>query len=89
MEMAEVDKAKTAFSYGQGLLQFRVLSFGLVNAPATFAHFMEQALAGLLWKGVLVYLDDVTVYVESFQEEVGRLRAVLEKFRVVNLKVKP
>lgn len=33
VEMAEEDKEKTVFSYGQGLFLFKVMSFVLVNAP--------------------------------------------------------
>ena len=34
VEMAEVDKPKPAFSFGQGLWQFNVMPFGLCNAAA-------------------------------------------------------
>ena len=34
--MNENDKEKTAFSVGNGLWQFKVVSFGLCNVPATF-----------------------------------------------------
>ncbi|XP_076300570.1 uncharacterized protein LOC143218888 [Lasioglossum baleicum] len=36
IEMDERDREKTAFSVGEGLWQFRVMPFGLCNAPATF-----------------------------------------------------
>lgn len=89
VEMVDEDKPKTAFSYGQGLWQFRVMSFGLVNAPATFERLMERVLDGLLWKSALVYLDDVVVYGGSFEATLERLEAVLKRFRESNLKLSP
>ncbi len=56
--MAEEDK-KTAFMFGRGLWQFRVMSFGLCNAPATFERLMERVPEGLHLETALVYLDDV------------------------------
>ena len=52
-------KEKTAFSTGNGLWQFKVLPFGLCNAPATFERLMERVLLGLPASIALVYLDDI------------------------------
>ena len=89
VEVAEEDREKTAFSSGQGLYQFKVMSFGLVNAPATFERLMERVLDGLLWKSALVYLDDVLVYGNSFEWALERLKTVLDRFRAANVKLSP
>jgi len=44
------DKEKTAFSIGNRLWQFKVMSFNLCNVPATFEHTMEQILKSYLFK---------------------------------------
>ena len=49
VEMDEVDKEKTVFCTTKGLFQFRVMPFGLCNAPATFQRLMDLVLAGLQW----------------------------------------
>jgi len=89
VEVAEEDKAKTAFSFGQGLWQFTVMPFGLCNAPSCFERLMERVLEGLHWKTALVYIDDVIVFGGTFEEELQRLREVLRRLRVANLKLSP
>ena len=42
VEMKPKDKEKMAFTTGIGLWQFKVLPFGLCNAPATFEHSMDR-----------------------------------------------
>ena len=87
--MAEEDMAKTAFSCGGGLWQWRVMPFGLCNSPATFERLMERVLSGLHWKTLMVYLDDVIVFGKTFEEELQRLREVLQRMRDANLKLNP
>ncbi|GFW53059.1 retrovirus-related Pol polyprotein from transposon 412 [Trichonephila clavipes] len=41
VEIHPEDREKTAFTSGQGLWQFKVMPFGLCNAPATFERLME------------------------------------------------
>jgi len=89
VEMAREDKAKTAFSFGQGLWQFTVMPFGLCNAPSCFERLMERVLEGLQWRTALVYLDDIIVFGGSFDEELERLEVVLRRLRAANLKLSP
>lgn len=53
------DREKTAFVSRQGLFEFKVMLFGLCNAPATFERLVDIVLAGLSWQVCLIYLDDV------------------------------
>ena len=82
------DRAKTAFITADGLFQFKVMPFGLVNAPSTFQRMMDVMLAGLKWNACLVYLDDVVVFAPSFDQHLSRLEAVLTCFRKANLRLK-
>ena len=45
--IADEDVPKTAFRTHKGLLEYRVLRFGLTNAPAVFKHEMNKVLADL------------------------------------------
>lgn len=90
VKLRDEDKEKTAFSIGSGLWQFRVMLFGLSNAPATFERLMENVLSGLLSKICLVYLDDIIIFSPTFPHGmVENLREVFSRFRTANLKVNP
>ncbi|KRX42752.1 Retrovirus-related Pol polyprotein from transposon 17.6, partial [Trichinella sp. T6] len=83
------DREKTAFTTPYGLYQFKVMPFGLCNAPATFQRLMETSLRGLVGSKCLVYLDDVIVFGRTAEEHTARLQEVLDRLRKVGLKVKP
>jgi hypothetical protein len=83
------DQEKTAFVTRQGLFHFKVMPFGLTNAPATFERLMEMVLRGLQWTHCQVYLDDVIVFGQTFEEALANLRLVFERFRVAHLIMKP
>jgi len=72
---------KTAFVTHQGLYEFRVMPFGLMNAPAVL---MQQVLMGLNSifgpDHIAVYLDDIIVNLDDhkihFQTQFQRLKEV-------------
>ena len=82
-------RPKSAFCTGRGLWQFKVLSFGLCNAPATFARLMDKVLAGIPRQECLVYLDDILVHGRSFEAALGSLRRVLGKIKEAGLTLHP
>jgi hypothetical protein len=51
-----------------GNFKYKVMPFGLVNAPATFQRMMNTILRPLLDQGVVVYLDDILIYTKTLEE---------------------
>ena len=75
--MSPEAKRKAAFVTNEGLFQFRVIPFGLCNAPATFERLMDRVLCDMRWSRCLVYLDDVNSFGGTVTEALGRLEEVL------------
>ena len=89
VEVAENDQPKTVFTTPEGLFQFRVMPFGLCNAPATFQRLMDRVLSGLKWSTCLVYFDDIMVVGTSFADHLSNIGGVLARLRGAGLKLKP
>ena len=89
VEMEPEHKEKTAFSTPFGTYQFKVMPFGLSNAPSTFQKLMEMVLAGLHWTTCLVYLDDIVIFSTTVEQHLSRLRDVLARLKKAGLKLKP
>ena len=87
VEVNKEDREKTAFCTHEGLFEFKMMHFGLCNAPATFQRLMNLVLAGLQWSSCLVYLDDIIILGRDFEEHLERTRAVLERLRKAGLKL--
>ncbi|KAJ9515229.1 hypothetical protein QJQ45_002356 [Haematococcus lacustris] len=79
------DVPKTAFRTPEGHFQFKVLSFGLTNAPATFQRVMNDAFAPVLGKCALVYLDGIMVMSKSLPDHMQHLRLVFDLLRANKL----
>ncbi len=85
VEVEPEDREKTTFATNHGLYEFRVMPFGLSNAPGTFQRLMELVLAGLRWHTCLVYLNDIIIFGRTFEEHLQRLHEVLGCLREANL----
>ncbi|KAJ8352500.1 hypothetical protein SKAU_G00239760 [Synaphobranchus kaupii] len=89
VRLAPEAKPKTAFTIGHGLWQFRVMPFGLCNAPATFERLMERVLAAVPRSRCVVYLDDLLVHASDFQQALANLTDVLAAIRQAGLRLNP
>ncbi|CAG5014564.1 unnamed protein product [Parnassius apollo] len=89
VEIDPKDKEKTAFSTGKDLWQFKVMPFGLCNAPPTFERLMELVITGLIGDACLVYLDDIIIVGLTFEEHLQNLERVLMKIQSANVKLSP
>ena len=89
VEIEEKDKEKTAFSVsGVGHYECNRMGFGLTNAPATFQRIMERCMGELNLRDCLVFLDDILVFSQTFDEHIDRLTAVFQRLERHNLKLK-
>ena len=86
--MSPEAKRKAAFVTNEGLFQFRVMPFGLCNAPATFERLMDRVLCGMRWSRCLVYLDDVISFGKTISGALLRLEEVLTRLSEFGLQLK-
>ncbi|KAB5595388.1 Transposon Tf2-7 polyprotein [Ceratobasidium theobromae] len=85
VRIKEGDEWKTAFRTKEGLFEYKVMPFGLKNAPATFQRFMNELFADLLDDYVVVYIDDILIYSKDHEEHTKHVREVLKRLREAHL----
>ena len=86
--MREKDIPKTAFRTRYGHFEFRVMSFGLTNAPAVFMDLMNNVFRPFLDLFMIVFIDDILVNSRSEAEHADHLRIVLGVLRTRELYAK-
>jgi hypothetical protein len=64
------------------------MSFGLMNAPAYFMYLMNKVFMEYLDKFVVVFIDDILIFLKTEEEHEAHLRLVLEKLRAHQLYTK-
>ncbi|XP_015278104.1 PREDICTED: RNA-directed DNA polymerase homolog [Gekko japonicus] len=77
VHIKEGDEVKTAFNTPLGQFEYLVMPFGLQGAPGVFMNLINEVLHKHLFKGVLVYLDDILIYSPDLTSHAKLVREVL------------
>nr|GEX55806.1 reverse transcriptase domain-containing protein [Tanacetum cinerariifolium] len=79
------DQEKTTFTYPYGTFAYRRMPFGLCNAPGTFQMCMLAIFHDMVEKKMEVFMDDFSVFGNSFENCLSRLDKMLQRCEDTNL----
>ena len=87
IRMKEADQEKTSFVTSQGLFCYKVMSFGLKNAGATYQRLMNKMFAYQIGRNVQVYVDDMLVKSLREDDHLSDLQETFNILRAYNMKL--
>ena len=73
------DQEKTTFTFPFGTFAYHHMPFGLCNTPATFQRCMVRIFSNYIEHIIEVFMDDFTVYGDSFDNCLHNLTLVLQR----------
>ena len=79
LEITADDQEKTTFTCPFGTYAYRRMPFGLCNAPTIFQRCILSIFSDMVEHIMEVYMEDITVYEESFDECLIHLETVLHR----------
>nr|GEV41614.1 reverse transcriptase domain-containing protein [Tanacetum cinerariifolium] len=79
------DQEKTTFTCPYGMFAYQCMPFGLCNAPGTFQRCMMAIFHDTIEKTIEVFMDDFSVFGNSFQSCLSHLEMMLKRCEDTNL----
>ncbi|GJV26606.1 reverse transcriptase domain-containing protein [Tanacetum coccineum] len=79
------DQEKTTFTYPYGTFAYRRMPFGLCNAPGTFQMCMMAIFHDMIEKTMEVFIDNFSVFGNSFSTCLSNLERMLKRCEDTNL----
>ncbi|GKD36658.1 DNA-directed DNA polymerase [Tanacetum coccineum] len=79
------DQEKTTFTCPYGTFAYRRMPFGLCNAPGTFQRCMMAIFHDMIEKTMEVFMDDFSIFEDSFSSCISNLDKMLKWCKDTNL----
>ncbi|GJV71458.1 reverse transcriptase domain-containing protein [Tanacetum coccineum] len=79
------DQEKTTFTCPYGMFAYRRMPFGLCNAPGTFQRCMLAIFHDMIEKTMEVFMDDFSVFGNSFRNCLSHVDKMLQRCEDTNL----
>nr|GEW51562.1 hypothetical protein [Tanacetum cinerariifolium] len=81
------DQEKTTFTCPYGTFTYRRMPFGLCNSPRTFQRCMMAIFHDMIEKTIEVFMDDFSVFGDSFSSCLSHLDTMLQRLEVDRAKL--
>jgi hypothetical protein len=88
IKVKDEDMQKTAFRTRYGHYEYKVMPFGVTNAPGVFMEYMNRTFHAFLDKFVVVFIDDILIYSKTEEEHAEHLKIVLQVLKEKKLYAK-
>lgn len=89
VQINEKNREKTDFMTTEGLFQFKGMPFGLCKSPFKRSTSYGSIATAFQWVPTLSLLNDVAIFADSFEDQIIKLRAVLEALLSDGLNLNP
>ncbi|RHN78855.1 putative nucleotidyltransferase, Ribonuclease H [Medicago truncatula] len=88
IKVKDEDMQKTAFRTRYGHYEYKVMPFGVTNAPGVFMEYMNRIFHAFLDRFVVVFIDDILIYSKTEEEHAEHLKIVLQVLKEKKLYAK-
>ena len=83
--LTERAKELSAFVTPSGLYQYKVMTFGMKNSPATFQRLINSVTSGI--DGCDTYIDDTIIYSNTWEEHLSTIRQFYDRLSEAKLTI--
>lgn len=87
MRIAKGNEYLTAFRTRFGLYEYRVMPFGLANAPSSFHNYINDTLRGYLDEFCTAFIDDILIFSKTLEEHQEHVKKVLKRLSEAGLQI--
>ena len=89
IKITENSRSLTAFSCRGRLYEYKRLPQGMSISPGAFQSVMMEIFGTMVFKGVIVFVDDLLVYSKTKEEHFSLLKQVFNRLKLAGIKLSP